>query len=115
MSTAQYIGARLIAYLLSVPSPNLVDRSQYVQQLETIGYKDIGIEDITEHVFPGFTAYLESRGALWPFFARVVRFWSRAGARFVIVSASRRPDDQELKHQAKSEDTLMDAGTMFSG
>ncbi|KAF8323231.1 hypothetical protein DL93DRAFT_2050098 [Clavulina sp. PMI_390] len=83
---SQY-SARLWAGALAVPSQNLVRIRDYESQLEKIGYTDIHVQDITLDVFPGFIAFLSSRGFLWGIFARMMGMWWRAGGRFVIVSA----------------------------
>ena len=81
--------AFLWAKALSVPSANLVTRSQYCSQLECIGYNNIQIEDISDHVFPGFIAFLSGRGFLWATFARMLRMWWKMGGRYVLVTASK--------------------------
>ena len=81
--------AFLWAKALSVPSANLITRSQYRSQLECIGYDSIQIEDISDHVFPGFIAFLSGRGLLWATFARMLRMWWKTGGRYVLVTASK--------------------------
>jgi hypothetical protein len=81
--------ARIVSRILAVPSANLITRSEYSLQLASIGFVEIEVEDISEHVFPGFIIFLKSRGALWGVFASVVGFWRRSGGTFVLVSATR--------------------------
>lgn len=79
--------ARVWARVLSVPSENLITLSQYRAQLEGIGYDHVQIEDISEHVFPGFISFLSSRGLMWRLFAYMMDLWWRAGGRYVLVTA----------------------------
>jgi hypothetical protein len=81
--------ALLWANALSVPSANLITISQYRSQLKCIGYDDIRVEDISAHVFPGFIAFLGSRGLLWAMFACMLRMWWKMGGRYVLVMASK--------------------------
>lgn len=85
--------ARLWANALSVPSANLVTLSQYRCQLESIGYHNIRVEDISDHVFPGFTAFLSARGLLWAAFGYMLRIWWKMGGRYVLVTASKPKED----------------------
>lgn len=80
--------ASLWARALSVPSENLVTIAHYRTQLQSLGFTDVQIEDITEHVFPGFVSFLSSRGFMWRLFARMMQLWWRAGGRFVLVTAA---------------------------
>ncbi|KAJ8496110.1 hypothetical protein ONZ45_g12580 [Pleurotus djamor] len=76
-----------INLLRLMPKRNIISTSGYVEMMEEIGYVDITFEDISEDVFPAFTAFLSSRGSGWAVFARVLSLYVRLGARFVIVSA----------------------------
>ncbi|KAF9513566.1 hypothetical protein BS47DRAFT_1485541 [Hydnum rufescens UP504] len=78
-SWTSVFAARCIARLLSLPSSNLVTRQEYRTQMERIGYTNIVIEDISVHVFPGFTAFLATKGLMWKLFAGIIRSWWRGG------------------------------------
>lgn len=82
--------AKLWANALSVPSSNLITLSQYRAQLERIGYTDIAVVDVSDNVFPGFIAFLSTRGVLWKLFAGTLRRWWTFGGRFVLVTACKR-------------------------
>lgn len=82
--------AQLWANALSVPSSNLITRSEYRAMLGHIGYTDIEVIDISENVFPGFTDFLGTRGFLWKLFGGTLRRWWRFGGRFVLVTACKR-------------------------
>lgn len=81
--------ARLWASALSVPAENLITLPQYHGQLHNIGFQDIQIEDISDHVFPGFVSFLSSRGFIWAVFASTIGLWRRAGGKYVLVTATR--------------------------
>jgi len=91
-STIPAMLSRVIAFILGVPSANLVSREAYRESLERIGFDDIRIEDISPNVYPGFTAFLRTQGLVWALFAHVMSTWYKFGGRFVVVSAVRRPD-----------------------
>ena len=95
---------RIICYFASVPFVNIITISSYISQLESIGYENILVEDISDSVFPGFLRFLERRneGPLEGVFnekwdgmmtyGEIVRWWSGAkdGRKkliFVLVSA----------------------------
>ncbi|KAJ3976998.1 hypothetical protein EV361DRAFT_881047 [Lentinula raphanica] len=81
---------RLIRRVLKLmPQENAISIDDYIRCLEQIGYEDAKIEDISEDVFPGFVAFLKSRGLGWWLFGFVMYQYYSAGARFVIASASR--------------------------
>ncbi len=84
--------SRVIAFVLGIPSINLVSREAYRESLERIGFDDISIEDISPSVYPGFTAFLRTRGFVWALFAHIVSGWYKGGGRFVVISAVRRFD-----------------------
>ena len=86
--------SRIIAFILGIPRANLVSREVYHDSLERIGFDGIAIEDISPNVYPGFTAFLRSRGLVWALFARVISAWHNSGGRFVVVSAVRRSNDE---------------------
>jgi len=73
-----------------MPQGNFVSKEGYVAQMEGIGYGDIRLEDVTEEVFPGFIRFLKGRGWGWAAFGLMVEWYQNAGARFVIVSGSKR-------------------------
>lgn len=95
---------RIVCYFASVPFVNIITVGSHISQLESIGYEDILVEDISKSVFPGFLGFLERRdegplkGVLngkWDsmmMYGKIVRWWSGAkdGRKrliFVVVSA----------------------------
>jgi len=46
-----------------VPQVNIYDRDEYVRRLEQHGFKDVEVESIRHHVFPGMHRYAEQRNA----------------------------------------------------
>ncbi|KAJ3765154.1 hypothetical protein FB446DRAFT_776540 [Lentinula raphanica] len=82
--------ARLMRRVLKLmPQENAISIDDYIRCLEQIGYEDVKVEDVSEDVFPGFVAFLKSRGLGWWLFGFVMYQYYSAGARFVIASASR--------------------------
>jgi hypothetical protein len=75
-----------------MPKANMITAEQYLQTLKDIGYVDIGLEDLSDDVFPGFQIFLKSRGLGWAMFARVIGWYYSVGTRFVIVGGSKRGD-----------------------
>ena len=75
---------------LIMPAENVVSSDQYLQQMHELGYQDVQLEDITENVFPGFIKFLKSRGWGWWVLGNLIGWFTRQGARFVIVTASKR-------------------------
>ncbi|KAG5654080.1 hypothetical protein H0H81_007494 [Sphagnurus paluster] len=71
-----------------MPKQNMVSTDGYIAQMESMGYIDVELEDITRDVFPGFVRFLSSRGFGWKVFALVIEWYADIGARFVIVSGS---------------------------
>ncbi|KDQ63687.1 hypothetical protein JAAARDRAFT_29711 [Jaapia argillacea MUCL 33604] len=72
-----------------MPKENAITVDQYRESLVEVGYTDVTVEDISEFVFPGFRAFLSSRGGLWWLFSCVIGCYVDAGARFVIISGSK--------------------------
>jgi SAM-dependent methyltransferase len=68
-----------------MPRSNMVTKEQYEQQMYEIGYENIGVEDITPFVFPGFRAFLKQRGILWGVFAGIMGWLQGRGLCFVII------------------------------
>jgi len=65
---------------------------RYVEQLKSIGYVNVTMDDISEDVFPGFVRFLKGRGIGWRTFGFVMGWLYSSGARFVIASGSRDPN-----------------------
>ncbi|KAG8741548.1 hypothetical protein FRC10_002725 [Ceratobasidium sp. 414] len=81
---------RIYCVLFSIPPENLITVADYEQTLFQAGYENASVEDVTLSVFPGFTAFLKSRGAGWWVFAWiVVVWWKVCGARFVIAKGTK--------------------------
>lgn len=63
----------------------MVTKEQYVQQMYELGYENIGVDDITAFVFPGFRTFLKQRGILGGFFAGFMGWLQGRGLCFVII------------------------------
>lgn len=73
-----------------IPIANNVTVSMYKEQLYELGFDKVEIDDVSEAVFPGFIAFLKSRGRLWWVFGHVMGIlYYRAGARFIIATAEK--------------------------
>ncbi|TFK41100.1 S-adenosyl-L-methionine-dependent methyltransferase [Crucibulum laeve] len=79
----------MMSFLRMIPKQNMISREDYKRDMLAIGYVDVTVEDITDHVFPGFVRFLGSRGWLWPVFASMFGRLRRAGGRYVIASGSK--------------------------
>jgi hypothetical protein len=80
---------RILGVLGVMPEANVVTRQEYIQTMEKIGYVDITLVDVSEHVFPGFTNFLSKQGLLWNAFVGAFGMLVKQGARFVIVTGQR--------------------------
>jgi predicted NAD/FAD-binding protein/ubiquinone/menaquinone biosynthesis C-methylase UbiE len=67
LSVFQYLGVKMLKWVLAnwigIPYPNQVSGVIMKQQLESIGFSDVTIQDWTHRVFPGFFNYV--KGELW--------------------------------------------------
>jgi len=84
----------VLTFLLSgvlhvMPRSNMVTKEQYVQQMYEIGYENIGVEDITPFVFPGFRTFLKQRGVIGSLFAGVMEWLQGRGLRFVVIEGKK--------------------------
>lgn len=73
----------------TMPWNNIITNEEYVATLRTIGYTDVVLEDISEHVFPGLIQFLNTRNRPFRTFASHLDGIVSCGMRFVIVSASK--------------------------
>ncbi|KAF9270274.1 S-adenosyl-L-methionine-dependent methyltransferase [Marasmius fiardii PR-910] len=69
-----------------MPKENMVSMEEYGETMKRIGYTDVRLENISDHVFPGFSGFLRKRGIGWRIFCLVMDLYVETGARFVIVS-----------------------------
>ncbi|KAJ3522055.1 hypothetical protein NM688_g8932 [Phlebia brevispora] len=76
----------LISLLGVMPKDNIVSCDAYVCEMESIGYEDVHLEDISADVFPGFIRFLSSRGVAWRLFSQMISLLVVLGVRFVVVS-----------------------------
>ena len=83
------LSRRLLGLLGVMPKKNMMMKEEYAARMVKMGYEDVQMEDITEHVFPGFVPFLSTRGFTWRIFASAIRLLWSAGARFVVVSGRR--------------------------
>ncbi|KAJ6604715.1 S-adenosyl-L-methionine-dependent methyltransferase [Mycena vulgaris] len=77
------------AVLRLMPRENMVSTDEYVAQMHEIGYTDVGLDDVTADVFPGFIRFLGTRGMGWKTFGGILGVLAGAGARFVVVVGRR--------------------------
>jgi hypothetical protein len=77
------------AVLRMMPRENMVSTEEYLTQMRGIGYKDVRLDDVTADVFPGFIRFLGTRGLGWAIFGQVMRIFTGAGARFVVITGKR--------------------------
>ena len=75
----------LSSVLHVIPRGNMVTKGQYVQQMNEIGYEDIGVEDISLFVFPGFRSFFRQRGILGSVFAGFMGWLQGRGLCFVVI------------------------------
>lgn len=74
--------------LLSVPAVNIVPLPALAQQLLDLGFEDVAIEDVSDHVWPGFAAFLCQRGLFWRLAGQTIKWLGGSGGlRWVIVRA----------------------------
>jgi len=72
-----------------VPGCNRLSAKEYGAQMERAGYVDISIQDVSEHVFPGFLAFLRDQGVWWRMMGFMLRTYASADVRFVIAAGSK--------------------------
>jgi len=72
-----------------MPKENMWTIDEYEAQLRRVGFEDVTVKDITDHVFPGFLTFLRSKGWRWWLTERIVAAYFADGARFVLASAER--------------------------
>lgn len=92
LSTPSLKARALTSVFHLMPKANMITAEQYIQNLKSIGYVDIALEDVSDHVFPGFQRFLRPRGLGWAIFATVIGWYYSVGIRFVIVGGSKRED-----------------------
>lgn len=94
---------RFIYYMSGSPSVNMITQEEYKVQLQNLGYTHIVFQDISPHVFPGLSAYIDgisaqpalaaaidkSKLAQYTQFARVLRWWAKGNMKFVLVRATK--------------------------
>lgn len=73
----------------TMPWNNIITTEEYIATLRAIGYVDVDLQDISEHVFPPFTEFLKTRGYAFSTFASHLRGLASRGLLFVMVSASK--------------------------
>ncbi|KLO13932.1 S-adenosyl-L-methionine-dependent methyltransferase [Schizopora paradoxa] len=72
-----------------MPRENMVTIDEYETQLRRVGFEDVSVRDITDDVFPGFRAFLRTKGWRWLLTEWVVGLYAADGARFVLASAEK--------------------------
>ena len=85
------LGRSLLALLDVMPEENMISKAEYAVCMETLGYGDVRVEDVSEDVFPGFARFLShGHGFGWKVFSMSVRLLQLSGARFVVVSGRKK-------------------------
>jgi len=80
----------LLCLALGVPAENLWDRERYLDELQTIGFVNCQVRDVSDMVFPKFRHFLKSRGGVWALVEKYgIGLFVRKGGRYAIVSAQR--------------------------
>ncbi|KAF8216165.1 S-adenosyl-L-methionine-dependent methyltransferase, partial [Mycena galopus ATCC 62051] len=69
-----------------MPRENRISADEYVALMREIGFTEVELEDITADVFPGFVAFLATRGVGWWIFSVLFRLLP---LRFVIIRGNR--------------------------
>jgi SAM-dependent methyltransferase len=80
----------LTKVLRMMPQANVISDSEYISQMQDLGYQDVILENVTADVYPGFVKFLKSRGGGWYVFGCIMSRFARAGAQFVIVSGRKK-------------------------
>lgn len=81
---------RVYCVLFSIPPENLVTMEEYKNTMERTGYRDVVVQDISLSVFPGFIAFLKSRGVgFWLFGWMIDVWWRGCGAKFIVACGQR--------------------------
>ncbi|KAF5311828.1 hypothetical protein D9619_003207 [Psilocybe cf. subviscida] len=90
-SSLQSVYTRILTKVLRVmPQANIISDSEYISQMQDLGYHDVSLENVTADVFPGFVKFLKSRGGGWYVFGCIMDCYARAGAQFVIISGRKK-------------------------
>jgi SAM-dependent methyltransferase len=76
--------------MLGVPRANAITIEEYRRAMESAGFVDIEVEDISDHVFPGFSQFLRTQGGAWWLFGTAIAALGRSGARYLIISGAKR-------------------------
>ena len=79
----------------TMPWANVVTTEEYLATLKEIGYVDVELQDISEHVFPRFIQFLKTRGLVFSILASRLEGLACAGMLFVLVSASKPPSSHD--------------------
>lgn len=99
-TTAQRFKLWVFSLLVSAPRANICPLAEYHASLRSIGYQSVVISDVSSHVFPGFSNFLQSigetswtKGAPWSMrmglhsFGDFVASWARGGNEGLIRAA----------------------------
>jgi 2-polyprenyl-3-methyl-5-hydroxy-6-metoxy-1,4-benzoquinol methylase len=74
-----------------VPRTNVITEEAYVQEMESLGFNDVQVDDITALVFPAFCEFLRTQGLKFRVLAVAFEWLQKQGARFVIITGTRPP------------------------
>jgi len=82
---------KFFALFLSIgPTRNMITVKKFKSQWESIGYVDIEVEDITDHVVFGLCRFLKGqKGLKWQLYAMLFRSIEFFGGRYVIIAGSK--------------------------
>ncbi|ORY92436.1 S-adenosyl-L-methionine-dependent methyltransferase [Leucosporidium creatinivorum] len=102
LELVEHLALRFVCYMAGLPFRNLVREAEYRSTLESQGWRDIQLDDISSSVYPGFLHFMEQQGrevghalSAWSglaTYASVVRWYSgaeRPRLRFYLISAKR--------------------------
>jgi hypothetical protein len=86
---------KLVRWLLPLmPVANVVSKERYIRDMDDLGFCEIEMADISEDVFPKFTAFLKRQGWAWWIFGTILHcYYVYAGARFVVVTGKKGNDN----------------------
>jgi len=98
-----FILLRVVCFIASVPWTNMISKQKYLDDLTSIGFIDVEIEDISAHVFQGLADFISDRDTEPWFdsmkdwkgwtqfvgFSKFLRWWSTGKMHFVLVRATK--------------------------
>ncbi|KAG8984606.1 hypothetical protein FRB90_005203 [Tulasnella sp. 427] len=90
--------ARIVCGTLGIPWDSMVSRSDYVSQLQGLGFVNVDVEDITQDVFPHLIGFLKNEtsgspklGRAWWIMGEVFRIWWKSCGGIYIIAKAEKP------------------------